>query len=54
MLSDMGVETGIDLAGLLEAARLAESLVGHPLPGRVLKAGPRRPSEIDPRSAAGG
>jgi hydroxymethylglutaryl-CoA lyase len=41
MLEDMGISTGIDLDVLLEAARLAESLVGHPLPGQVSRAGPR-------------
>ncbi|MBF9032679.1 hydroxymethylglutaryl-CoA lyase [Rhodobacterales bacterium HKCCE2091] len=35
----MGVETGIDLAALVEAARLAEEIVGHPLPGKLSKAG---------------
>jgi hydroxymethylglutaryl-CoA lyase len=41
MLTDMGVQTGVDLERLLEAARLAESLVGHPLASQVSKAGPR-------------
>jgi hydroxymethylglutaryl-CoA lyase len=41
MLEDMGVATGIDLDGLLAAARLAGELVGHPLRGQVLLAGPR-------------
>jgi hydroxymethylglutaryl-CoA lyase len=41
MLTDMGVETGVDLERLLHAARLAESLVGHPLASQVSKAGPR-------------
>jgi hydroxymethylglutaryl-CoA lyase len=41
MLTDMGIETGVDLAKLLEAARLAEHLVGHPLASQVSKAGPR-------------
>ena len=41
MLEDMGVTTGIDLGALLSAARLAEELVGHPVPGRLLRAGPR-------------
>lgn len=41
MLEDMGVDTGIDLERLLEAARLAEALVGHPLRSQVLLAGPR-------------
>jgi hydroxymethylglutaryl-CoA lyase len=41
MLHDMGVDTGIDLEALLEAARLAEELVGRRLPSGVLRAGPR-------------
>lgn len=35
MCAEMGIETGIDLEGLLEAARLAEDVVGHDLPGKV-------------------
>ena len=41
MLADMGIETGVDLARLLDAARLAQSLVSGDLPSKVLKAGPR-------------
>lgn len=41
MLTEMGLETGIDLDVLLEAGRLAQSLLGRDLPGQVLKAGPR-------------
>lgn len=41
MLHDMGIETGIDLDALLEAAALAEELVGRELPSGVLRAGPR-------------
>ena len=41
MLEDMGIETGVDLEALLEAGRLAQSLVAGELPGKVLKAGPR-------------
>lgn len=41
LLHEMGIETGLDLPRLLEAARLAEELVGHPLDGQVMKAGPR-------------
>ncbi|WP_433792839.1 hydroxymethylglutaryl-CoA lyase [Actinoplanes sp. CA-252034] len=41
MLHDMGIDTGIDLEALLEAAALAERLVGRPLPSGVLRAGPR-------------
>jgi hydroxymethylglutaryl-CoA lyase len=41
MLHDMGFETGIDLERLIEAAALAERLVGRTLPSGVLRAGPR-------------
>jgi hydroxymethylglutaryl-CoA lyase len=43
MLEDMGIETGVDLAALIDAARLAEEIVGKPLPSGVLRAGPRIP-----------
>jgi len=35
MLQEMGIETGVDLEALIEVARLAEDIVGHPLPGSV-------------------
>ncbi len=35
MLEEMGVSTGIDLDALIECAKLAERLVGRPLPGHV-------------------
>jgi hydroxymethylglutaryl-CoA lyase len=38
MLHGMGIETGVDLDRLVDAALLAEQLVGRPLPGRALKA----------------
>ncbi|WP_213455785.1 hydroxymethylglutaryl-CoA lyase [Rhizomonospora bruguierae] len=41
MLHDMGIDTGIDVAALIEAARLAERIVGRELPSGVLRAGPR-------------
>jgi hydroxymethylglutaryl-CoA lyase len=43
MLTDMGIETGVDLGRVLDAARLLESLLGHPLASQVSKAGPRWP-----------
>jgi hydroxymethylglutaryl-CoA lyase len=52
MLIDMGIETGIDLPRLLEAARLAEMLVGHPLASRVSTAGPR--GRAEPQAQAEG
>jgi hydroxymethylglutaryl-CoA lyase len=39
MLEEMGIETGIDLERLIAAARLAEEIVGHPLPGAVMRGG---------------
>jgi hydroxymethylglutaryl-CoA lyase len=41
MLHDMGIDTGIDLDALLEAAELAQEIVGRELPSGVLRAGPR-------------
>lgn len=39
MCAEMGIETGVDLDRLIECARLAEDIVGHPLPGSVMKGG---------------
>ena len=39
MCEEMGIATGIDLESLIEAALLAERIVGHPLPGSVMKGG---------------
>ncbi|WP_188410681.1 hydroxymethylglutaryl-CoA lyase [Agaricicola taiwanensis] len=39
MLHEMGIETGVDLEKLLEVARLAEDIVGHPLPGSLKTGG---------------
>lgn len=39
-LHAMGVQTGIDLDRLLETSRYAGQVVGHELPGQVVKAGP--------------
>jgi hydroxymethylglutaryl-CoA lyase len=41
MLEDMGIDTGVDLAALIDVAAEAEQLVGHKLPSQVLRAGPR-------------
>ena len=41
MLTDMGIETGVDLDRVLDAARLVEELVGHPLASQVSRSGPR-------------
>ena len=39
MCEEMGIETGVDLERLLECARLAEDILGHPLPGKVKQGG---------------
>ena len=41
MVEDMGVDTGVDLDAMIEAARTAEHIVGRTLPSQVLRAGPR-------------
>ena len=39
MCEEMGVDTGVDLEKITECALLAENIVGHKLPGKVMKAG---------------
>jgi hydroxymethylglutaryl-CoA lyase len=39
MCNEIGVQTGIDLERLIEVAREAEKIVGHPLPGKVMRGG---------------
>ncbi len=41
MLHGMGIETGIDLERLVAAGKVAESVVGRPLPGKVHQSGVR-------------
>jgi len=36
---EMGIETGVDLERLIEAARLAERIIGRPLSGRIMHGG---------------
>jgi hydroxymethylglutaryl-CoA lyase len=40
MLHEMGIDTGIDLAALIEASLAAQELLGRPLGAHVLRAGP--------------
>jgi hydroxymethylglutaryl-CoA lyase len=47
MLHDMNIDTGIDLGRLIDAAKLAQDIVGRELPSGVLRAGPRIPLERD-------
>jgi hydroxymethylglutaryl-CoA lyase len=41
MVEDMGVDTGVDLEAMIDAARTAEAVVGRELSSQVLRAGPR-------------
>ncbi|SDG24715.1 citramalate synthase [Pseudonocardia oroxyli] len=41
LLHERGIDTGVDLALLIEAAHVAEEVVGHALWGHVSKVGPR-------------
>jgi len=41
LLEESGYDTGIDLRALIEVARSVEKTIGRPLPGQVMKAGPR-------------
>lgn len=49
MLEEMGVDTGVDLARLLELARGLPALLGHDIPGQVAKAG--RSGDLHPAPA---
>ena len=40
MCEEMGIETGLDVEKLIACARLAEDIVGHPLPGALMSGGP--------------
>jgi hydroxymethylglutaryl-CoA lyase len=40
MVHEMGIETGIDLAALLDASRAAQDVLGRPLGSHLLSAGP--------------
>lgn len=39
MCEEMGISTGLDLEALCECARLAESILGQRLPGRLMRSG---------------
>ncbi len=43
MLEDMGIDTGIDLDAVIQAALMLEKVLGKKLPGQVMKSGPREP-----------
>ena len=41
LLEESGYDTGVDLDALIDVAKRVEQLIGRPLPGQVMKAGPR-------------
>jgi hydroxymethylglutaryl-CoA lyase len=38
MLDGLGIDTGVNLQGIIAASRVIEPLIGHPLPSRVYRA----------------
>jgi hydroxymethylglutaryl-CoA lyase len=52
-LHAMGVSTGIDLDRLLAASRRVQEIIGRPLPGQIIKAGPSTRKYPVPDSVAG-
>ena len=51
LCEELGVETGVDIDALAEAALIAESAVGHPLPGKIKDAGTIRSALAAAQSA---
>ena len=43
LLTEMGIDTGVDLDRVITAARRMEKILGRKLPGQVMKSGPRAP-----------
>ena len=39
MCEEMGIETGLDVEKLIDVAKIAEDVVGRPLPGHVMRGG---------------
>ena len=39
MCEEMGIATGVDVDKLIECAKLAEDIVGHPLPSKLMRGG---------------
>ncbi|MCC7427611.1 MAG: hydroxymethylglutaryl-CoA lyase [Alphaproteobacteria bacterium] len=50
LCQELGIETGIDLDKMVECARLAQQIVGHPVPSKLLSSTTRRPAS--PAAAA--
>src|ERR1700676_1835263 len=54
MCNELGIATGIDLDALIECAKLAEEVVGHPLPGSVMRGGDLQRAGACPPPCGGG
>jgi hydroxymethylglutaryl-CoA lyase len=55
LMQQLGVETGIDLERLCTVAQDLEQVLGRPLPGQVMRAGPRlRRYRLEEQAAAVG
>jgi isopropylmalate/homocitrate/citramalate synthase len=39
MCEELGIETGIDLEKMIEAAQITESIIGRALPGKIMHSG---------------
>jgi hydroxymethylglutaryl-CoA lyase len=46
MCEEMGIETGLDIDRLIEVARIAEEVVGRPLPGHVMRGGTLKAAKL--------
>jgi hydroxymethylglutaryl-CoA lyase len=46
MCEEMGIETGLDIDRLIEVARIAEDVVGRPLPGHVMRGGTLKAAKL--------
>ncbi len=52
LCQELGVETGIDLDAMIAAGQLAERVVGHPLPGKLMSGGNLQTYRARARAAA--
>ena len=52
MCEEMGVDTGLDVEKLIEVAKIAEDVVGRPLPGHVMRGGTLKAAKARGRQRA--
>ncbi|MBP0445080.1 hydroxymethylglutaryl-CoA lyase [Roseomonas sp. SSH11] len=51
LCEELGIDTGVDLEALLEAAALAQDIVGHVLPSAMIRGGGLNPYRIEAKAA---